>query len=377
MKSLIVALLLFPVSPLRPEAAATAEPAALEPAFPSYRRLVKAVRLYEELARLDDAEPLPASARAIKPGDRYPGAPRLKRLLTLLGDYPRRAASESNLYAGPLVAAVKRFQRRHGLPPDGLLGERTLRQLNTPLDARLVQLKLALERWRGLPHRFSRPPILVNIPEFRLYAGDERAQKVVVGKAFEHETPVFSSLLTEIVFRPPWNVPMSIQLAELVPRIERRPSYLREHGFEIVDGAQALVSSGPVSIEVLTGLREGRLYLRQKPGPNNALGLVKFQMPNTHSVYIHGTPARLAFKRSRRDLSHACIRVEDPEALAAWALRDRPEWNPARIRAAIEGTETVAVALSDPIPVLIQYGTAAVQEGGEVRFFEDIYGKGP
>ena len=350
-------------------------PAQGESEPPSYRRLVAAVQLYTELARRDDGEKLPAARSPVKPGDSYPGLKRLTRLLKLVGDLPPRAVPDETVYKGRLVKAVKRFQRRHGLTPDGLLGEKTLSQLNTPLALRLRQLRLALERWRWLPHQFSRPPILVNIPEFRLYSGDAPSQKVVVGVAFEHETPVFVSQLTEVVFRPPWTVPMSIQLGELVPKIEKDPAYLEGNDLEVIDGKEVLVSSGAVSAEVLARLREGKLYLRQRPGPNNSLGLVKFQMPNAHSVYLHGTPASWGFSRSERDLSHGCIRVENPEALAAWVLRDRPEWTPALIRAAMDGTETVTVKLSEPISVLIQYGTAAVKEGGEVGFFEDIYSR--
>ena len=348
---------------------------AVEPPFPSYRRLVQAVQRYMEIVRKDDGGQLPASGIRINPGDRYSGVPRLTRLLILLGDLPPQAASPQELYAGPLVKAVKRFQLRHGLPPDGLLGQQTLKQLNTPLEQRLRQLRLTLERWRWLPHRFSRPPIIVNIPEFRLYAGDTPPQKVVVGVAFDHETPVFSSLLTEVIFRPPWNVPMSIQLGELVQKIEKSSAYLKKNYLEVIDGKGAIISSGTVSAAVLAQLRAGRLYLRQRSGPKNSLGLVKFLMPNAYSVYIHGTPARRGFMESRRDFSHSCIRVKDPEALAAWVLRDQPDWPLKRIRAAIEGTETVTVKLTEPIPVFIQYGTAEVEENGEVRFFDDIYSR--
>lgn len=348
---------------------------SVEPAFPSYRRLVKAVQRYKKLALLDDGEQLPAPETPVRPGDTYPGIPRLTRLLKLVGDLPRRAASSPRRYTGALAKAVKRFQRRHGLPPDGFLGAQTLVQLNTPLAQRLRQLQLTLERWRWLPHRFSRPPILVNIPEFRLYAGNALSQKVVVGMAFKHETPVFVSQLTELVFRPPWTVPMSIQLAELVPKLEKDPAYLDKNYFEVIDGKDAVVSTGPVSAELLARLRDGQLYLRQRPGPHNSLGLLKFNMPNAYSVYLHGTPSRRGFWESERDLSHGCIRVEDPGALAAWVLRDEPGWTPARIREAMEGAGTVTVKLTEPVSVLLQYGTAAVKEGGEVSFFEDLYNR--
>lgn len=349
--------------------------AALEPQFPAYRRLVEAVQRYRELAARDDGEVLPAGPVPVRPGQLYAGAPRLGRLLGLLGDLPAEAETEPELYSGELVEAVKRFQSRHGLAPDGVLGEQTLRQLNTPLDARLRQLRLTLERWRWLPHTFRRPPIRVNIPEFRLYAGDLPDQSVVVGMSFEYQTPVFASLLSEVVFRPPWNVPLSIQFRELVPALEKDPAYLSKHGYEVTNGGDVVVSSGPVTEEILQRLRDGLLHLRQRPGPGNALGLVKFHMRNSHSVYLHGTPSRRGFRQSRRDLSHGCIRVEDPLALAAWVLRDQPEWTGETLRAAMEGGGTVTVRLAEPVPVLIQYGTAAVTEDGEVRFFEDIYGR--
>jgi murein L,D-transpeptidase YcbB/YkuD len=166
---------------------------------------------------------------------------------------------------------------------------------------------------------------------------------------------------------------MSIQLEELVPKIEANPAYLAEEDIEVTDHKGRIVSTGTVSAAILSRLQAGRLFLRQRPGPRNSLGLVKFLMPNAQSVYLHGTPSKWGFYKSRRDLSHACIRVEDPGTLAAWVLRDQPEWTAERIRMAMEGEETVSVKLAEPVPVLIQYGTAAVEINDEVRFFDDIY----
>ena len=346
-----------------------------EPPFPAYRRLTKAVQLYRGLALRDDGEKLPVPGHSVRPGKSYSGIPRLTRLLSLLGDLPPQPVPAPDLYTGELVEAVKRFQGRHGLPPDGVLGRQTLRQLNIPLDQRLRQLRLALERWRWLPHLVSRPPIIVNIPEFRLYDGDDTSHKVVVGKAFANQTPVFASLLTEVIFRPPWNVPMSIQHKEMIKEIEKNPYFLKGQGFEVINSAENVVSSGEVSAGILAKLRDGRLSLRQRPGPKNSLGLVKFLMPNPYDVYLHGTPAQGAFWELRRDMSHGCIRVEDPETLADWVLRGQPEWTPRRIRAAMNGTRTITVSLTEPVPVFIQYGTAVAGEDGEVRFFEDIYSR--
>lgn len=353
----------------------------VEPSFPAYRRTGTALNRYLELARQDDGELLPVPAKAIRPGDSYVGVPRLTRLLQLLGDLQEqnKALSPGMIYEGNLVDAVKHFQQRHGLDPSGRIDAHTVKQLNTPLGRRVVQLKLTLERWRWLPHQIERPPIIVDIPAFRLYAANEEYQvglsmKVVVGRAYRHKTPVFASKIKSVIFRPDWNVPLGIQRKELVPAIEKNLSYLAENSYEIVDNRGEVVSEGPVSDEMMEKLRSGKLAIRQRPGPDNALGLVKFEFPNPYDVYMHDTPAKTLFSRSRRDFSHGCIRVEDAVALAAWVLRDEPEWTPENILAAMHGEETIRVDIRKPIPVLILYGTAIVLENGEVQFYDDIYG---
>jgi len=326
----------------------------LEPPFESYWRTEKALAQYLALARED-------------PGA---GADRAERLLRLVGDYWPNDT---------LADALKRFQMRHGLDPDGRLGKGTLKQLNTPLARRVRQLDLVLERWRWVPHSFSRPPIVVNIPEFRLRAYNDRYQpelemKVVVGKAYRHKTPVFSNQMTHVIFRPYWDVPLSIQRAELAPKIAKDPAYLAENEYEVVDSRRHVVSGDAVTPEILAQLRSGKLFIRQIPGGKNALGPVKFLFPNEYNVYLHGTPAKSLFLKSRRDFSHGCIRVEKPEELAQWVLRGVPGWDMDCIREAENGPDTRRVNLDEPIPVLIVYGTAVVREGGEVFFFDDIYG---
>jgi murein L,D-transpeptidase YcbB/YkuD len=353
----------------------------VEPPSPIYRRTQDALRKYMEFARLDDGELLPFSSQAIKSGDSYAGVPRLARLLTLLRDLPaglEEALGEGD-YEGALVDAVKHFQLRHGLEPNGILDAPTLRKLNTPLSRRVTQLQLAMERMRWLPRQFERPPIVVNIPEFRLYAVNDEyrsvfTMNVVVGKAYRHQTPVFASVIRSVIFRPYWNVPQSILEAELIPDLKKNPSYFSENSYEIVDKDERVVSEGPVSKEVEAQLRAGELRVRQTPGPQNALGLMKFEFPNEYDVYMHGTPAKQLFSRSRRDFSHGCIRVEDPVALAKWVFQGMPEWKEDSIRAAMNGEETTEVKLKEPIPVLILYSTAVVLEGEEPHFFEDIYG---
>ena len=351
----------------------------IEPPFPGYLRTQQALGVYLTLAKEDDGAPLPAAKKAVEPGDPYPGVARLTRLLRRVGDLPADAAVEPDTYQGPLVAAVKHFQARHGLAADGRLGKSTLDQLNVPLSRRVRQLQVTLERWRWVPHEFPRPPILVNIPEFRLRLmtatyHEDFAMNVVVGKAFGHQTPVFSGELKYVIFRPYWNVTPSIQRSELVPKLAKDRSYMAKNGYEAVNNRGEVVAVDAVNDETLEQLRRGRLSMRQIPGPKNALGLVKFLFPNEHNVYLHSTPSPELFSRSRRDFSHGCIRVERPEDLAAWVLKDKPEWTLDRIRKAENGDKPTQVNLAKPIPVMIVYGTAIVEENGEVHFFEDIYG---
>ena len=352
----------------------------LEPPFPIYRRAQKALQTYQRLAREDDGELLPKAKKPIEPGDAYPGITRLARLLRLVGDLRSDAliSLQPMTYEGELVEAVKRFQQRHGLEPDGRIGPDTLKQLNTPLAQRVKQLELALERWRWLPSKFSEPPVVVNIPEFKLRAFSDQyrpvlTMKVVVGKAYRHRTPVFAQDMKYVIFRPYWDVPASIQRGELLPEIETDRVYLAKHSYEIVESRTRVVTEG-TSEDVLQQLRSGQLAIRQKPGPNNSLGLVKFVFPNENNVYMHGTPAVELFAKPRRDFSHGCIRLENPEELAVWVLRSNPGWTRDRIRAAMEGGKTVQVSLAKPVPVLIVYATAIVLENGEVHFFDDVYG---
>jgi murein L,D-transpeptidase YcbB/YkuD len=359
-----------------------AELAQIGPPFAGYKRTLAALQQYLQLAREDDGEKLPVPAKPIAPGSPYDGLPRLTRLLRLLGDLPADAAApgDSNLYQGALVDAVKHFQSRHGLKPEGRLDTPTLTNLNTPLSQRVGQLRLMLERWHWLPDRFTEPPIVVNIPEFRLRAYDSNQNQVltmnvIVGKAFRHKTPVFEKDMRYVVFRPYWNVPPSIQRSEIVPAVQKDRDYIAKKGFEVVTQGGQVVTAGAVTDDVLAQLRAGKLAVRQKPGPTNALGLVKLMFPNEYNVYLHSTPAPQLFSQTRRDFSHGCIRVEKPAELAAWVLRDKPDWSAARAQAAMaSGSDNTQVNLTNPIPVLILYGTAVVDPEGTVQFFDDIYG---
>lgn len=354
--------------------------ASVEPPFPVYHRTEAVLKRYLQLSRQGEGQPIPVPSRPIKPGSSYSAAPELAKRLAFLGDFPADLAYDEGTYQGPLVDSVKHFQVRHGLEANGVIDRTTVKELNTPLSYRITQLELTMERIRWLPHEFRRPPIVVNIPEFRLYADDEQfrwvlSMKVVVGRAYRHHTPVFASEIRSVIFRPYWDVPRSILEAEILPHLKKNPMYLAENSYEAVARNGTVASEGAVNQEILDQLQAGVLRVRQTPGPKNALGLVKFDIPSPYDVYMHGTPATELFSRSRRDFSHGCIRVEDPVALAEWVLRGIAGWDEQRIRAAMNGEETLRVPLEKPVPVLVLYGTAIVMEDGEVRFFEDIYGQ--
>ena len=353
----------------------------VEPPFAGYRRTEAALARYTDLLSKDDGEQLPPSAKPVDPGQHYAGVPRLTRMPRLVGDLSPDAtlSTDPQLYDGALVEAVKSFQRRHGLQDDGRLGAETLKQLNVPLSDRVRQLQLALERWRWAPSEFSAPPIVVNLPDFRLRALDEANNvtlnmRVVVGKAMRTQTPVFSRDMTYIVLRPYWNVPPSILRGEIVPAIQRNRDYISNKRYEVTTNDGKAVTEGTISDDVLAQLKAGKLAVRQKPGPANALGLVKLMFPNEYNVYLHSTPAPELFSRTRRDFSHGCIRVEKPAELATWALRNNPGWTLERVKESMTaGKDNVTVSLTRPIPVFIVYATALAYENGEVHFYDDIY----
>jgi len=355
--------------------------AQVEPPYPGYRRTIQALHNYVAYAKQYNGPQLPAIQKTIAPGDSYAGVPQLIALLRVVGDLPADLSTpaDSTVYQGPLVDAVKHFQARFGRTADGRITSQTLADLNVPLSTRVRQMQLTLERWRWLPLGLHAAPIVANIPEFRLRAYDENfkvalTMNVVVGKAYDHNTPAFEDSMQYVIFRPYWNVPYSIAKSEYLPKVARDPNYLSAKGFEVVNNRQEVVASGPVTGDVLQQLRAGKLFIRQAPGPKNSLGLVKFIFPNDYSVYMHDTPAQEFFAKSRRDFSHGCIRLEKPADLAVWVLRGNPGWNADRVRAAMNGSPNQQVNLAHPIPVLIVYATVIVTEDGIVHFYDDIYG---
>ena len=362
-----------------------AEQAAV-PRLPLYERLRGALARQRALAGhaawRQALPPLPRVPRGgvgkLEPGQPYDGLALLTERLLALGDLVA-AAPATPVYEGALVEGVKSFQQRHGLAADGIVGAATLKQLQVPPAERVRQIELTLERLRWTPLLRGPRMIVINIPEFVLRAYDvqdgrisvRQTMKVIVGKAMDTRTPLFDEDMRFIEFSPYWNVPPSIARHELVPRLRRDPGYFRRQGFEFV-GAGGRVDTS-LSAGALDAVLAGRQRIRQRPGPQNALGDIKFVFPNRSNIYLHHTPATQLFERDRRDFSHGCIRVEQPVALAGFVLQGMPEWSEDRIRHAMGTGVSSTLQLAEPVRVLIAYGTVLVKDG-RTYFFDDIYG---
>lgn len=362
---------------------AQSEIAALEPPSFAYRQLQRALVQYARVAGQDDGEPLPVPQRTVYPGARYAGTPRLFRLLRLLGDLPPGAQPlyDPQLYDGFLVQAVQRFQERHSLLVNGCLDRATIEQLNVPLSERVEQIRLSMERLRWL-RQVPRPAVVINIPAYRLDAIDERgrtALSMAIGVGDDDaRTPLLQATIEYLVFRPYWYVPAEIQKDEIVSVMETDPAYLRQFRFEVVTPGGKVVTSNNFGQTTLQGLSSGRLRLRQRPGTDNSLGLLKFIFPNPYDVYLHDTPPwanNFAIPLTPRSISHGCVRVQKPALLAAWLLRQQRGWDLKRITQAMQhGRNDFRVNLIRPVPLLILYSTAFPDETGQVHFYRDIYG---
>jgi L,D-transpeptidase YcbB len=287
------------------------------------------------------------------------------------------------VYTQSLADAVKLYQHRHGLTEDGKLTPETIANLNVPLTERVIQLQNSLERWRWLPGQYLNSPLMVNLPEFVLRGYNPQHQldftmKVVVGKVIgEHDTPVFAHMMRYLIFRPYWNVPHDIVEKELMPHIRTSGvGYLAGKNFETTD------SQGNPVTPTADQVAHGGVLVREKPGPKNSLGLVKFIFPNQYDIYLHSTPAPELFERTRRDFSHGCVRVQKPEDLAVWVLNNSGTpgpvdgtWDLPHVHDTMtSGPDNHQVNLKTPLPIVIFYLTAIASEDGHTHFFDDLYG---
>lgn len=353
---------------------------ALEPPYDAYRLLKGALARQRRLAARPSWPEVPAGP-AIEPGASSERVPLLRQRLAASGDLPPRPLPPApEIYDPALEEAVRRFQARHGLDADGVVGERTLAALAVPPERRVEQLLVNLERWRWLPADLGARHLEVNIADFELRAVEwERTvfeSRVIVGKSYTR-TPEFSARLTYIVLNPYWNIPHKIASREILPQVQEDPGYLSREGirvFESPEAGAAEVDPATVHWADLTPA-SFPFFLRQDPGPKNSLGRIKLMFPNPYDVYLHDTPQKGLFERSRRAFSHGCIRVEKPFALAAYLLRDDPRWSEEALRAAVDTGEQRTVLLPVPVPIHILYWTAWVDEEGVLELRDDLYGR--
>jgi len=348
----------------------------LPPQEEDYRRLVEAYGYYRQLA-VEGGWPFVAEGRKLERGMWDERVMQVRARLRATADLSLKPAPVEGTFDAELEQAVRRFQLRHGLDPDGKIGKSTLAEMNVPVEARIRQLAVNLERWRWLPRNPGHRHIRVNIADFQLqlFEADTVAltMRVVVGKTYRR-TPVFSDMMTYMVVNPYWTVPTTILLNDIVPKARRNPDYLKKERIRVYEGwSENAPELDPAAID-WSKVSKNRLpyRLRQDPGPGNSLGTIKFMFPNQFDVYLHDTPHHELFSRSTRAFSSGCIRIEKPLQLALYLLDD-PAWDEARLRRLIASRVETVLKVPRPILVMLVYMTAWVDEDGIVQFRQDIY----
>ncbi|MDQ6610244.1 MAG: L,D-transpeptidase family protein [Bacteroidota bacterium] len=321
----------------------------------AYRLLKEKLATYYAVAKAGGWQQIP-TAKLLKKGSKSPTVALVKRRLQLTGELP--GTDSSQLYNDTLENAVRTFQKELGYTPNGTVNAQLIKDMNVPATKRLQQILINMDRMRWMPQEPAGQLIVVNIPEFVLHVFEDKKKafdmNVVVGKE-GHNTVSFSGDLSTIVFSPYWNVPPSIVTKEILPKLASNPGYLESQNME------------------QTGTEGGLPVIRQKPGEKNSLGKVKFLFPNSFNIYFHDTPAKSLFSLDKRAYSHGCIRLAEPEKMAEYLLRNNPEWTTDKIFTAMNQDKEQYVKLKKPVPVLISYYTAWVDENGLMNFRDDIY----
>jgi murein L,D-transpeptidase YcbB/YkuD len=352
----------------------------LAPQHRYYRLLKEALAHYRTLEELG-GWPLIPDGETLRPGDSDPRMVPVKEVLKIVGDLAEKEI-DSEVFDQPAIEAIKRFQARHGLSADGVIGKQTLAAMKVPVEARVGQIELNLERWRWHLQDLGETYILVNIAGFDLKAVQAGRyvleMPVIVGK-LHHESPIFSNMIRYVEFNPFWNLTPHIARSETLPHLRQNPSYLAEKHIRLFSSwGQDAVELDPHQINwnKVTPRAMNRYKLRQDPGSWNALGTMKFVFPNKYSVYLHDTPDHDLFSRARRTFSHGCIRVSDPESLSVFLLGgEANRWDHRRAKEIVTGGTRQVVSLPERIPVHLTYLTAWHDSDGQLRFSDDVYNR--
>ncbi len=354
---------------------------SLWPKHEGYIRLYETFNQYRLLLENGVKWPLVAAGFKMQLGDRHE---RVAMLRARLADDPELQAGflagETDLFDKNLKMAVIDFQSRHGLDMDGIVGPATLAALNTSLEEKVERIRLNLERWRWLPEDLGIRSVQVNIADFKLKVIEQQQNvlemKIIVGKDYR-QTPVFSDKISYMVLNPSWHVPQSIAVNDKLPLIKKNPGYLAQQKMRLFSSWRSDAKElNPYHIDWRKVTESNFSYrLRQEPGPNNALGRIKFMFPNRFNVYLHDTPSRELFNKTNRTFSSGCIRVQNPEELALYLLNDDPRWDREKLRKALNTMKEQFIRLPAPVPVHLLYWTVFIDEDGVVQFRNDIYGR--
>ncbi|AXY75845.1 murein L,D-transpeptidase [Paraflavitalea soli] len=324
-----------------------------EPLYYQYYKLKDQLKEYRTIASQGGWPTIKADKKKYQLGDSGTAIKQIRAYLHVTGDLP--PDDGSSLFDSTLARGIKSFQRRFGMNEDAVVGPAVIREMNVPVNQRIEQIVVNMERCRWVPARPMGEYLVINIPDYKLYVFNNDSalwnMNVVVGQAV-HKTVIFYGEMKYVVFSPYWNIPPGILKNEVLPGIRRNPNYLASHRMEKV----------------------GNSY-RQKPGPANSLGLVKFLFPNSYNIYLHDTPSKNLFGRENRAFSHGCIRLAEPKKLAEYLLRHQPEWTTDKITRAMNAGKEQYVTLKDPMPVFIGYFTAFVTSDGKLNFRQDVYNR--
>ena len=324
-----------------------------EPVYKQYPLLKAYLKKYNDLKQNNSLPIITSDKKKLQPGVSSGTIGTVRQWLFTMGDMAEN--NGSNLFDNPLSDGIKAFQKRTGIAEDGLITPAVITEMNYPLEKRIETIIVNMERCRWVPVTIQKNYLFVNIPAYKVYVVENDSMifnmNVVVGKS-QHKTAIFNGEVKYVVFSPYWNIPASIIKKEILPAVRRNRKYLAQHNMEW-NGNQ----------------------IRQKPGPNNSLGLVKFLFPNSHNIYLHDTPAKSLFSETSRAFSHGCIRLAEPKKLASYLLGNDTTWNDATITAAMESGIEKTVTLGKATPVFIAYFTSWVDRSGKINFRKDIYSR--